>query len=233
MRRVLILIVAISIITACASTADVTATQPSIPTDVPPASTSTPETDPVLPEPTKSVAISTDPALKVDFFTENGITLPVPTCSASTVAQTEGPYYTPNSPERNSLLEEGMPGTRLFVVGYVLDQNCQPLSNAWIDFWQADANGEYDNVGYTLRGHQFTDEQGRYYLQTVLPGEYPGRTQHIHVKVQPIGGSLITSQLYFPNSPGNANDGIFDPTLIVQMEERPAYILAYFNFVMQ
>jgi protocatechuate 3,4-dioxygenase beta subunit len=136
-----------------------------------------------------------------------------------TVAQTEGPYYTPNSPERNSLLEEGMPGTRLFVVGYVLDQNCQPLSNAWIDFWQADPNGEYDNVGYTLRGHQFTDEQGRYYLQTVLPGEYPGRTQH------PCEGSarreFNDNQLYFPNYRA-ANDGIFDPTLIVQMEERRA-----------
>jgi len=233
MKRVLILIVAISIITACTSNADATATQPSIPTDVPPASTSTPEADPVLLELTEPVAISTVPALKDDFFSENGITLPAPTCSALTVAQTEGPYYTPNSPERNNLLEEGMPGTRLFVVGYVLDQNCQPLANAWLDFWQADANGDYDNVGYRLRGHQFTDEQGRYYLQTVLPGEYPGRTQHIHVKVQPNGGSLITSQLYFPNSPGIANDGIFDPTLIVQLEERLSYILAYFNFVVQ
>ena len=233
MKRVLIIILAISIITACTSTADVTATQPSIPTDIPPASTFTPEIDPVLPESTKSVAVSTVPALKDDFFTENGITLPAPTCSALTVAQTEGPYYTPNTPEKNSLLEEGMPGTRLFVVGYVLDQKCQPLANAWLDFWQADANGEYDNVAYRLRGHQFADEQGRYYLQTVLPGEYPGRTQHIHVKVQPSGGSLLTTQLYFPNSPGNSADGIFDPTLIVQMEERPGYILTYFNFVVQ
>ena len=126
-----------------------------------------------------------------------------------------------------------MPGTRLIVVGYVLDSNCQPLPNAWLDFWQADANGIYDNAGYTLRGHQFTDAQGRYYLETVVPGEYPGRTEHIHVKVQPNGGSTLTSQLYFPDSSANTRDGIFDPSLIVQIEERPDYLLAYFNFVIQ
>lgn len=232
MKSVTPLIVAISIIiTACASKPDATATQPSIPTE--PASTSTPEVVPVNPALTKTIELSTVPAPKDDFFTENGITLPAPTCPALTVAQTEGPYYTSNTPERNNLLEEGMPGTRLIVVGYVLDSNCQPLSNAWLDFWQADANGVYDNAGYTLRGHQFTDEQGRFYLQTVLPGEYPGRTEHIHVKVQPEGGSVLTSQLYFPTSSGNASDRIFDPSLIVQMEERPQYILAYFNFVVQ
>ena len=124
-----------------------------------------------------------------------------------------------------------MPGKKLIVVGYVLDQNCQPLANAWLDFWQADANGAYDNQGYTLRGHQFTDSQGRYFLETVLPGEYPGRTQHIHVKVQPPNGSILTSQLYFPQAAGNAGDGIFDPALLVDLEDRQDYLLAYFDFV--
>jgi protocatechuate 3,4-dioxygenase beta subunit len=201
--------------------------------DVLPASTSTPETVPVFPALTQSVELPTAPAPENDFFAQNNILLPAPDCSALTTAQTEGPYYTPNTPERNDLLEEGMPGTRLIVVGYVLDQGCRPLPGAWLDFWQADANGDYDNSGFTLRGHQFTDEQGRYHLQTVLPGEYPGRTPHIHVKVQPAGGQIQTSQLYFPDSPGNASDRIFDPTLIVQIEIRPDYILAYFNFAVQ
>ena len=61
---------------------------------------------------------------------------------------------------------------------------CQPVAQAKIEFWQANDAGEYDNSGYTLRGHQFTDAQGRYALQTVVPGLYPGRTRHIHVKVQ-------------------------------------------------
>ena len=81
-----------------------------------------------------------------DFFSQMGITLATPTCNGLTPSQTEGPYYTPDTPERNSLHEDGMQGTRLYLVGNVLDANCRPLSNAWIDFWQADANGQYDTL---------------------------------------------------------------------------------------
>ena len=161
-----------------------------------------------------------------DFFAQNGISLPAPVCSGLTQPQAEGPYYTPNTPERNSFLEEGMTGTRLLLVGYVLDQNCQPLPNARLDFWQAGADGEYDNEGYRLRGHQYTDSQGRYFLETVLPGLYSSRPiEHIHVKVRPEGGAEVTSQLYFPDRPV---DG-----LTVALEERGDYLVGYFNFVVQ
>ena len=155
-----------------------------------------------------------------------GITLPAPVCTVLTQSQTEGPYYKPDTPQQNSFFEEGMSGTRLLLVGYVLDQNCQPLPNAWLDFWQADANGEYDNAGYRLRGHQFTDAQGRYYLETILPGLYSSRPiEHIHVKVRPEGGQEITSQLYFPQQ---SIEG-----LTVTLEDKGDYQLGYFNFVVQ
>lgn len=166
-----------------------------------------------------------------DFFSRMGIELPAPTCNGTqTLSQTEGPYYTANTPKRNSLLEPGMTGQSLIVAGFVLDQNCQPIPNAWLDFWQADADGIYDNQGYILRGHQFADGQGRFYLETVVPGQYPGRTEHIHVKVQPPGGSVLTSQLYFPSS-ANQSDGIFDASLLMQIEDRGGFLLAFFNFV--
>jgi protocatechuate 3,4-dioxygenase beta subunit len=194
--------------------------------DAPAASTSTPQPDSVITTVTASVEASATSVASADFFTQNGITLPVPVCSALTEPQTEGPYYTSDTPEKHSLLEEGMAGTRLILVGYVLDQNCQPLSNAWLDFWQADANGQYDNVGYRLRGHQFTDELGRYYLETVLPGLYSSRPiEHIHVKVRPEGGAEITSQLYFPDQPIEG--------LTVTLEERADDLVGYFNFVVQ
>lgn len=161
-----------------------------------------------------------------DFFIRNGISLPAPVCNGLTPPQMEGPYYTPDTPERNSLLEEGMPGTRLLLVGYVLDQNCQPLPSAWLDFWQADSNGDYDNAGYRLRGHQFTDSQGRYYLETILPGLYSSRPiEHIHVKVRPEGGGEVTSQLYFPDQPVEE--------LTVTLEDRGDHYVGYFNFVLQ
>lgn len=151
----------------------------------------------------------------------------------ATPAMTEGPFYTPDTPERTSLLEPGMAGARLVVSGYVLTTDCQPIPGAWLDFWQTDANGEYDNAGYRLRGHQFTDEQGRYTLETVLPGEYPGRTQHIHVKVQAPGGDVLTSQLFFPNATGNPGDSIFSPQLVVEMEEADGTFQARFNFILE
>jgi protocatechuate 3,4-dioxygenase beta subunit/polyisoprenoid-binding protein YceI len=151
-----------------------------------------------------------------------------------TPAQTEGPYFTPNSPEDASLYEDGMPGTRLVLEGYVLTPDCTPVANAKVDFWQADANGVYDNQGYRLRGHQFTDENGYYRVETVVPGEYPGRTPHIHVKVTPPGGSELTSQVYFPGSAGNTSDRIFNPATLINVEsEGESSIQAAFNFIVQ
>jgi protocatechuate 3,4-dioxygenase beta subunit len=145
---------------------------------------------------------------------------PTPACDDGddpTPAQTEGPYFTPNSPERGSLLEAGVDGDRLTVAGAVLATDCRPLRRALLDFWQADAGGQYDNQGYRLRGHQFTDADGRFRLETVVPGLYPGRTRHIHVKVQAPNRPVLTTQLYFPDEPGNASDGIFREELLLDM----------------
>ncbi|HTP11247.1 MAG TPA: dioxygenase [Anaerolineae bacterium] len=158
----------------------------------------------------------------------------VPSCQSPatlTPAQTEGPYYKPNSPERTSLIEPGMGGTQLIVTGYVFTLDCKPIAKAWLDFWQADDKGAYDNAGYRLRGHLFTDETGRYTLETIVPGEYPGRTEHIHVKVQPPNGSILTTQLYFPGVAANERDSIFDPALLADVQGTADGEVATFDFV--
>jgi protocatechuate 3,4-dioxygenase beta subunit len=145
---------------------------------------------------------------------------PTPACDDGddpTPAQTEGPYFSPDSPQRASLLEAGVDGDRLTVAGTVLATDCRPLRRALLDFWQADAAGQYDNQGYRLRGHQFTDADGRFRLETVVPGRYPGRTRHIHVKVQAPNRPVLTTQLYFPGEPGNGSDGIFREELLLDM----------------
>lgn len=160
---------------------------------------------------------------------------PTPVCSANlktTPAQTEGPYYKPNTPERSDLLITGTTGTKLIVTGYVLTTDCKPVAGAWLDFWQADDAGQYDNAGYTLRGHQTTDESGRYYLETIVPGRYPGRTRHIHVKVQAPNSPALTTQLYFPNEPANNSDSIFNPALIANVQDTADGKVATFNFVL-
>ena len=144
---------------------------------------------------------------------------------------TEGPYFTANSPQRASLLEDGTVGTKLVITGYVYTTDCQPVANALLDFWQADANGVYDNSGYNFRGHQFTDANGYYQLTTVVPGIYTGRTEHIHVKIQAPNGKLITSQLFFPGVAENDTDRIFDQGLLLAIQESSDGQQAQFNFV--
>jgi protocatechuate 3,4-dioxygenase beta subunit len=151
----------------------------------------------------------------------------------ATPAQTEGPYFKPGSPLRRSLVQSGAPGTRLTLSGFVLSTACKPVRRARLDFWQADASGAYDNVGFRLRGHQFTDARGAYRLETVLPGLYEGRTRHIHVKVRAPGRPALTTQLYFPNTSQNAQDGIFDGRLVVRMRTVGARRVARFDFVLR
>jgi protocatechuate 3,4-dioxygenase beta subunit len=145
---------------------------------------------------------------------------------------TEGPYYTANSPEKKKLYEEDVQGEKVTVTGYVLDLDCKPIANAWIDFWQADGDGNYDNEGYTLRGHQYTDQSGKYTLETVIPGEYPGRTPHIHFKIQASETApIITSQLYLPDAERNATDAIFDERLVMDIQDTPSGKVATYNIV--
>jgi protocatechuate 3,4-dioxygenase beta subunit len=160
---------------------------------------------------------------------------PTPACTDIddvTPRQTEGPFYKPRSPERQSLLGPGMTGTPILLTGYVLSRRCQPIARALLDFWQADGQGQYDNEGYRCRGHQFTDEAGRYRLETVVPGLYPGRTRHFHLKVQAPNRPILTTQLYFPGEPRNARDGIFNPALLMAIQDTADGKVAGFNFVL-
>ncbi|MFI8827012.1 carbohydrate-binding protein [Streptomyces sp. NPDC053431] len=136
-----------------------------------------------------------------------------------TPAQTEGPYFKPNSPLRTSLAEPGTPGVRLTVSGYVFGRACRPVAGALLDFWQADTNGAYDNTGFRFRGHQFSGADGSFVLSTIVPGLYPGRTRHLHVKVQAPGRPVLTTQLYFPGEPRNNTDSIFDARLLMSVRD--------------
>jgi len=142
---------------------------------------------------------------------------PTPACvdDDETLEQTEGPFFSSGSPQRTSLVEAGLGGTPLVVTGLVLTTDCRPVQGAKLDFWQADDSGEYDNSGFRLRGHQFTDAAGRFRLETILPGLYPGRTRHIHVKAQAPGSGVLTTQLYFPGEARNDADGIYDQRLLL------------------
>jgi protocatechuate 3,4-dioxygenase beta subunit len=149
-----------------------------------------------------------------------------------TTASTEGPFYKAGSPERASLVEPGIAGTRLVLSGRVLTRSCAAVAGAIPDFWQADASGAYDNTGYRLRGNVRSDAAGAYRVETIVPAEYPGRTPHIHVKVTPPGRAVLTTQLYLPGLARNSSDSIFRPELVVRIESAGPPVAARFDFVL-
>ena len=159
-----------------------------------------------------------------------------PACSDDeepTPRQMEGPFFKPRSPQRASLLAAGLQGTRILVGGLVLSTHCKPVAGALLDFWQCDDQGEYDNGGYRLRGHQFTDSAGSYRLETIVPGVYPGRTRHIHVKVQAPGRPVLTTQLYFPGEPENLRDFLFRQELLLVTTDTAGVRACRFDFVLK
>lgn len=150
----------------------------------------------------------------------------------------EGPFYAPSTPLTHDLRPANHGGQELRLAGRILDPACQPIAGAVLDFWQTDPHGDYDHFGYRFRGHQFTDDAGRYELLTLLPVSYRflgiARRRHIHMKVAAPGFPLLTTQVFFPFGPdAEVEDISFDPALVTTIVERQTpFVEARFDVIM-
>ncbi|MBE0593706.1 MAG: intradiol ring-cleavage dioxygenase [Burkholderiaceae bacterium] len=156
-----------------------------------------------------------------------------PSCGndeAPTRPQTEGPFYSAGPPAKTDFRSDA-PGEPMVLLGFVLGTDCRPIEGARVDLWHADADGRYDNRSFRLRGWQASDARGRFGFETIVPGLYPGRTRHFHVKVQRPGGPVLTTQLYFPDEPGNRRDFIFDARLLMEVRRVNGARIGRFDFI--
>jgi protocatechuate 3,4-dioxygenase beta subunit len=137
----------------------------------------------------------------------------------------EGPFYKKGAPDRETLLEGSIAGTRLSLKGRVMSTSCVPLAGAVLDVWQADDNGQYDNSGFTLRGKFHADKSGVYRIETIVPkhyrigGDRMYRPAHIHLKISASGCPMLTTQLYFQGDRYNKVDSLFRPSLVLSPKE--------------
>ncbi len=148
-----------------------------------------------------------------------------------TASQTAGPFYTPKAPLKHDLAADVGSGKPITLAGFVVDRDCKPISGAMVEIWHADEKGEYDNDGFRLRGHQLTDQAGRWGFTTIVTPNYSFRTAHYHFRVRRPGGRVLTTQLYFPDHPRNRNDSLFDPRLVMRMSRDGERQVGRFDFV--
>lgn len=119
----------------------------------------------------------------------------------------QGPFYLPGSPTTTMVADVNEPGTRLYISGTVLSNDCMtPVENAMIEVWQADDAAVYDtSSSFKLRATMFSDANGNYAFETIMPGAYLNgsqfRPKHIHYKVTKVGFPDLITQLYFQGDP--------------------------------
>ena len=124
-----------------------------------------------------------------------------------------GPYFFEGAPLRTVIAHLDEPGERLFISGRILQNDCEsPISGAMLEVWHPNDAGCYSivedcptgnpsNDYYNLRGKMFSDINGQYNFETILPGYYEPRPRHIHIKITTPNEEVLVSQLYFEDDP--------------------------------
>ncbi len=162
-----------------------------------------------------------------------------------TPSQTVGPFFSFGlAPEQygynfrsiagSAVAGDSTPGTRIRITGRVYDGEGQPLSDALIEVWQADAEGRYahpadprsSNAAFTGFGRTGTgtDPECRFVFDTVMPGAVAGQAPHINVIVFARGMlNHLYTRLYFEDQ---AEANARDPVLQSVLAERRGTLLA-------
>jgi len=143
-------------------------------------------------------------------------------------SQTVGPFFRKamERPAWSDLTSADTPGERIRIGGRVLDGDGQPVPDAWLEIWQANAIGKYAHPDDTQAksvdpnfrgfGRACTDESGTFAFTTVRPGSVPmpdGTPQAPHISLTIFARGLLkrlATRIYFADcDAANASDPIY------------------------
>lgn len=152
-----------------------------------------------------------------------------------TLTELTGPVYgyeaireLDNDLTRNAVKHGEPLGERIIVTGRVLDDAGNPVRNALVEIWQANAAGRYIHQNdqhpapldpnFRGAGRMLTDERGEYRFTSIKPGAYPWRNHpnawrpaHIHFSICGVNFlQRLVTQMYFPGDPLLPLDPIYN-----------------------
>jgi protocatechuate 3,4-dioxygenase, alpha subunit len=159
-----------------------------------------------------------------------------------TPSQTVGPFLTIGLSWADGpfVVPEGTAGA-ITIAGRVLDGAGDPVSDALVETWQADADSRFSHPddprgaadpatpGFRGFGRCATDQDGRYRIVTVRPGALPcpsGGAEAPHLNVSVFGRGLldrVVTRIYFADE---AEANAADPVLSAIAPERRVTLLA-------
>jgi protocatechuate 3,4-dioxygenase alpha subunit len=136
-------------------------------------------------------------------------------------SQTVGPFFKEamDRPAWADLTRAGAEGERIRIVGRVFDGAHVAVPDAWLEIWQANADGRYVGdapSGFNGFGRCCTDDAGRFAFTTIRPGAVPapnGALQAPHIAVSIFARGLLkrlVTRIYFPD---RADANAADPLL--------------------
>jgi protocatechuate 3,4-dioxygenase, alpha subunit len=156
-----------------------------------------------------------------------------------TPSQTVGPFFSIGLERLNAgeIARPDIAGERVSIAGQVLDGDGQPVPDAVLEVWQANAEGKYaqaedrqpkpvqnDFAGF---GRVPTNDRGEFRFTTIKPGGVPGpkgtmQAPHLAVSLFMRGLlSRLVTRLYFPGEAANAKDFVLN---LVPPERRDTLI---------
>lgn len=172
--------------------------------------------------------------------------------SGQTPSQTVGPYFSIGLIKggENVLVNEQCQGQRIIVEGRVLDGNSEPVTDAMVEIWQADANGVYAHEADPRQakadphfygfGRSETVDAGRFWFRTIRPGAVTAEDSVVyapHINVMVFARGMLIhaiTRIYFEDEQANAGDPVLAQlpaarreTLIARREQAADGVVRY------